>query len=534
MRKLFHWLPKSRGKRLLAIVVLILGSGFLCLVALAITAFLLFRSPKFQSWLWPALMRRQTNAALADPPAIPAGPAYNGRHPSAADIHAAADLFQTTNIWKVHLKLSQSGWKSLGPNHVPPVAGWMQADGRPLLRNPKASRAGIAGVFGIDLPWSRADVELGGVWFTNAGLRFKGNGTFLSALQSYKRPFKIDLNKQEKKQALAGRAMLNFGNLSADQSCLSDALAYEFFRDAGVPSPRTTFARIFLTIDGKFAERLLGLYVSVENPDAPWADEIFGAKGVALFKPVTHELFADLGGDWKSYDTIYDPKTKTTERQQQRVIEVARLVAHANDADFGKWIGEFFDLAECARFLAVEVMLAHYDGILAQGQNFLLYLDPRSDKFGLIPWDLDHSWGEFPFISTADQRERASVWHPWVGENRFLQRLFAVEDFKKRYQAELERLLNTLFVPERLNRRIDELAAVVRPAIAEESPERLAKFETAVSDQIHHGRRDGSPFDPNRPVHQLKRFVATRAQNVREQLAGKTQGVVPVRQNPMR
>lgn len=326
MRRLFHWLPKSRGKRLVAIVALILGSGFLCLVALAITAFFLFRSPKFQSWLWPALMRRQANVAPSDPPAVPAGPAYNGRHPSAADIHAAADLFQTTN----------------------------------------------------------------------------------------------------------------------------------------------------------------------------------------------------------------DPKTKTTERQQQRVIEVARLVAHANDTDFAKWIGEFFDLAECARFLAVEVMLAHYDGILAQGQNFLLYLDPRSDKFGLIPWDLDHSWGEFPFISTADQRERASVWHPWVGENRFLQRLFAVEDFKKRYQAELERLLTTLFVPERLNRRIDELAAVVRPAIAEESPERLAKFETAVSDQIHNGRRDGSPFDPNRPVHQLKRFIATRAQNVREQLAGKTQGVVLVRQNLMR
>jgi spore coat protein H len=534
MRKMFNWLPKSRGKRFVAIVGMILGGGFLFLLTVAIAAFFLFRSPKFQSWLWPALMRRQSAGVLADPPAVPPGPAYNGHNPSAAEIQGAADLFQTTNIWKVHLKSSQKGWKALGPNYVQPVSEWMQPDGRPLLRNPKASRAGIAGVFGFDFPWSSADVELGGVWFTNAGLRFKGNGTFLSALQTYKRPFKVDLNKNEKKQEIAGRTMLNFGNLSADLSCLSDALAYEFFRDAGVPASRTAFARVFLSIDGKFEERLLGFYVLVENPDAPWTDEKFGVKGVALFKPVTHELFYYLGGDWKSYDAIYDPKTKTTEQQQQRVIDVAKLVAHADQADFAKGIGELFDLAECARFLACEVMLAHYDGILAQGQNFLLYLDPRSDKFGIIPWDLDHAWGEFPFISTADRRERSSIWHPWIGENRFLERLFAVEEFKQRYRTELERLLDTLFVPERLNRRIDELAAIVRPAIAEESPQRLAKFETAVSDQSYAGPRDGNPFDPNRPVHQLKRFIATRAQNVREQLEGKTEGVIPVRQEPLR
>lgn len=95
------------------------------------------------------------------------------------------------------------------------------------------------------------------------------------------------MNKQSKDQQLAGRALLNFGNLSADLSFLSDALAYEFFRDAGVPAPRTTFARLFLSIDGKFTDRLIGLYVLVENPEDQWAEEAFGVKDVALFKPVT-------------------------------------------------------------------------------------------------------------------------------------------------------------------------------------------------------------------------------------------------------
>lgn len=236
-----------------------------------------------------------------------------------------------------------------------------------------------------------------------------------------------------------------------------------------------------------------------------------------------------MGDDWKPYDPIYDPKTKTTEPQQQRIIQLAKLVTHTNDVDFARQIGAFIDLPEFARFLACEVTTAHYDGILTQGQNFLLALDPRSQKFSIVPWDLEHSWGEFPFIATAEQRERASIWHPWVGKNRFLERLFAVEQFRERYQEELERLLSNLFAPDRLTRRIDELAAAVRPAIAEESPERLSKFEIAVSDQIQSEPRDGNPFDPNRPVHQLKRFVATRAQNLREQLDGKTEGARVVR-----
>jgi hypothetical protein len=529
MRKLFARLPQSRGKRILAIVGLLLGAGFLFLVALGVTAFFLFRSPKFQAWLWPRVMHWQATAALPEPPAVPPGPPYGGLEPNAAAARSAADFFKTTNVWTVHLKFGTGQWSALGPRRVEAVANWLQPDGSVILRNPKAARSGIAGVLGLDYLWSRADLEIGELRLTNAGARFKGDGTFLGALRTYKRPFKLDLNRHETNQQFVGRASFNFNNLSADQSCLSDALAYEFLRDAGVPAPRTAFARLFLTVEGRFDRRLLGLYVLPETLDADWAEEEFQTQGVALFKPVTYELFRDLGDDWKQYTPIYDPKTAVTEAQQRRVIELSRLVTNANDDEFAARIGEFIDLDEFARFLACEVTLAHYDGILAQGQNFFLYLEPRSNQFGLMPWDMDHSWGEFPMMSTAEQRERANLWHPWVGENRFLERMLKAADFKRRYRAELERVLATLFVPERLNARIDALAAVVRPAIAEESPAKLGKFEIAVSNESQGGPRDGHPFDENLPVHQLKRFVANRAKNIRDQLDGKTEGAVITR-----
>jgi len=448
---------------------------------------------------------------------------------NALEARSAAALFQSTNVWDVHLKFTSNQWSRLGPNIVPPVLGFVRPDGSIILRNPKAARNGLAGVFGLDLPWSEADLEIGGASFRDVGARFKGNGTFVNSQRSYKRPFKIDLNKHLKQQELAGRVTLNFHNLTADASCIRDTLAYEFFRDAGVPASRTAFARLRLTVGSRFGDRLLGLYVLVENPDSVWAREQFGVGGVALFKPVTYELFKDLGEDWTAYEGIYDPKTKIKPKQSQRLMAFSKLVTRASDPEFAARVGEFIDLEEFSKFLACQVLLSNYDGPLSNGQNFLLYLDPGTERFGFIPWDLDHSWGEFPFVGSLDQRERASIWHPWMGENRFLQRMLEVGAVRECYRRELERIRNTLFLPDRLGHRVDELVPVVRPFIAEESAGRLARFEREVGQArgLAPISNNGSP--PRRPSYSLKSFIAARAESVSQQLEGRAEGVILTR-----
>jgi hypothetical protein len=439
-----------------------------------------------------------------------------------------AALFRPTNVWDAHLRFTAAQWAALGPSHLPAVPGFIQANGRIILRNPQAPRNGLAGVLGIGLPWSRANLEFGGVAFTNVAARFKGNGTFVNSQRSYKRPYKIDLDRHETAQQLAGRTTLNFHNLTADASCLSDTLAYEFFRDAGVPAPRTAFARLCLSVAGRFDRRLLGLYVLVEEPDAAWAREQFGAPGVMLLKPVTYDLFQDLGDDWRAYVGVYDPKTKTSPSDRRRLIDLAKLFSQAGDVQFAARVGEFIDLAEFARFLACQTLLSNYDGILSTGQNFLLYLDPATNRFGFIPWDLDHCWGEFPFAGTPQQRERADLWHPWIGDNRFLQRMLAVRAVHDAYRLELQRFRATLFLPHRLSRRVDELAAAVRPFVAEESTDRLNRFNQATAEppaEVSAAGRSPAP-GPGPPVFALKRFFRARATAMSEQLDGKAEGIV--------
>jgi spore coat protein H len=335
----------------------------------------------------------------------------------------------------------------------------------------------------------------------------------------------VDLNRLTKGQKLAGLDELTFNNLVWDYSCLHEALGYEFFRDAGVPAPRTAYAWVSASIAGHSQEKPFGLYLMLEPLDDEFAGERFGSESTPLFKPVTYNLFEDLGGEWPAYAAIYDLKTDATHRQKQRIIDFARLVSSATDTEFASELGGFLDLDEFARFLAGLVLLSSYDGILADGQNFYMYMDPRSNKFGFIPWDLDAAWGHF-WIGDKLELERASIWHPWVGENRFIERVMAVEEFRRLYRAHLEDFLARLFVPERLHRRIDEIAAVIRDPIAAESGFRLDKFEQAVGMKPPRPAPGESRHGINHPPHLLKRFIDARAQSVRRQLDAKSKGVV--------
>jgi DNA-directed RNA polymerase specialized sigma24 family protein len=474
--------------------------------------------------VWQAKREGQIVPGMTQP-ARPWPPAGKSAGVDATRVHEAAQIYVSTNIWPVYLQFSPDQWDALEPRRIAPLPHFLRPDGTALLRNPEAQRGGLAGVLGFDFNWVSADFEIAGRRFTNVAARVKGNGTYLGSLHGDKRSFKVDLNRQVRGQKLAGADELNFHNLVNDYSCLSDALGYEFFREAGVPAPRTAFAYLSVGLNDGSPRKPLGLYVMVEPVDKDFALEHLNSRRAPLFKPITYDLFDYLGEDWSRYADIYDLTTEATPPQWQRLIEFARLVTQASDENFARQLGDFLDLDAFARFLACQVLLSNYDGLFSTGQNFYLYLDPSSNRFGFIPWDLDLSWGGFFLLGNVSQRERASIWHPWVGEHRFLARVLAVEDFRKRYRAQLEHLLATQFQAERLFRRIDALADVIREPVAAESAFRHRKFEVAVRD--YSGNQEAEQVaEHERPAHQLKQFIVQRIRSVRKQLAGESDGVI--------
>jgi spore coat protein CotH len=306
---------------------------------------------------------------------------------------------------------------------------------------------------------------------------------------------------------------------------MSDSIGYEIFREAGVPAPRTAYAWLTVSVEGRWENRPLGIYLMVEPVDKAFMQERFGNKDMPVFKPVTYELFNDLGDDWSAYAPIYDLKTEATEGERRRLIELARLVTSATDAEFQTQIVDLVDLDLFARFLACEVLLANYDSILTTGQNFYLCLDMRSNKFVFVPWDLDAAWGNL-WIGTKEEQERGSIWHPWVGENRFLERLMAAEAFRQLYRDRLEEFLSGIFQTERLQRRVETLAAFLRGPIGAESGFRSNKFEQEVAAKPVTPSPGETRDGINRPAYPVKKFVENRVKSVREQLDGKSEGLI--------
>ena len=415
---------------------------------------------------------------------------------------------------KINLKELQSSLNTMlkPPADAPPQGFNLQGE--------KGKRNGVASVMGVEFKYVHANIKLEDKRLKNVAVRFKGNGTFLESRGSMKRSFKIDLNKFEKDRSLAGVTTLNLHNNVADAGWMNEALAYQLYHEMKVPTPRLGYARVYVTVPGKHDRKYLGLYTIVENVDKNFIKEAIGTTGGAIFKPVTPSLFTALGDDWEEYVQTFDPKSELSPAQKRRVIEFCRLATKGNDAEFALKLGNYIDIDEFARYLAVTVAVSDLDGILGMGQNMYLYLHPKTNKFVFIPWDQDHSFGQLGG-GGPDDRIQLNIRRPWDGQKRFLERAFRVESFKSLYLARIAELSNDQFRPERLDQRIVVLADLIRPSVKEESAQKLTRFESVVAGQPL-ANAGFFAFGPPAPT--LRIFVKDRSKSIADQLAGKSEG----------
>jgi len=421
------------------------------------------------------------------------------------------DLFQITKVWTVDFTFTPEQWKGIAAKYAGFGGGF--AAGASRLQGPEGARNGLSAAGGIEFDWTHADLSIDSRKFSDIAVRYKGNGTFRQGQASGKISLKIDLNKYVKGQKLAKLDKLNFANNITDAGWMNEELSYRLFRDAGVAAPRTSYAKVYITVTGEVAREYWGLYSIVEDVDDKFAMDRFGTNQGLLLKPVTNSLFHYLGEDWAKYNQIYDPKDDMSNEQKKRVMDFCKFVTNADADEFAAKLGDWVDLDEFARFMSVTVWLTDLDSILDNGQNFYVFLNPTTQKFSFIAWDQDHSFGQFGRGGSMAARRNFTIFHPWSYNNPFLDRVFAVPAFRALYLAKLAEFRKTIFRPERIVEQVNEIAPAIRPAIAEESDARAKWFDAVVSDA-----------GPDSYSETVKGFVKARAQAVADQLDGKSQG----------
>ena len=257
----------------------------------------------------------------------------------------------------------------------------------------------------------RAEFTAEGKTCKDVGLRFKGNAGYMATAGLLKRPFKIDFNHYVAGQQFRGLKMVSLDAGAMDPTQLRESLSYAVFHEAGVPAPRTALVRLYITIPGTYEKEFAGLYTLVENVDKTFLKDRFqSAKGL-LLKPERVRALDYLGENWSSYEDQYRPKTDANARTKRRLIEFAKLVNNADDEQFRKEIGSYLDADEFLRFLAANALLSNLDSFLGMGHNYYLYLQPTTNKFVFIPWDLDLSFAAFGMRGPGDSTRRPQ-YHP--------------------------------------------------------------------------------------------------------------------------
>jgi spore coat protein CotH len=216
------------------------------------------------------------------------------------------------------------------------------------------------------------------------------------------------------------------------------------FRAAGVAAPRTAFAEVTLTVPGKHDKAYLGLFTLVENVDAQFFKDRFGSDLGLVMKPTRMRGIDFLGDDWDRYKDQYQPQREATDREATRVIEFAKLINQATDAEFEKRIDSFLDVDAFLRFMAANALTSNLESFLALGSNYALHLDAQSDKFTLIPGDLEFSFANFLLMGSAEQLLDLSLKKPYPGENRLPDRLLAIKDVDRKYEDLLKDLSRTV------------------------------------------------------------------------------------------
>jgi len=243
-------------------------------------------------------------------------------------------------------------------------------------------------------------------------LKLKGT-TSMSALSATP-SFKIRFKKDQAGLGYLGLRRMTLNAMTQDTSKVHEFASYALFNAMGVPASKTGWATVLVNGASK------GLYVNVEQPDQIFMSTRFRDITQHVYEGVSMKdlkLGSDDGGeDTGSFLTDYGWKTTPNK------ADLTAVVNALNEGDQAKWyenLNTFFDRPTLLKTLAVENFIGHWDGYSGPDINNYYLRSSTRNKFTLIPWGTDQTFGEnrqtsiagdnffFPLVS-----ERAD--QPWA------------------------------------------------------------------------------------------------------------------------
>lgn len=223
------------------------------------------------------------------------------------------------------------------------------------------------------------------------GVRLKGvYGSFRNLDQ--KAAFLLRFDEFDPDQEPLGLEKVALNNMVQDPSMIHEQLAYALFRDAGVPAPRTSYARVFVN------DELYGLYATVEATDNNvYLEGWFGNDDGNLYE-------GEYGSDfYPGWGPSFDLDNGTDVDFADIEALAAAFDAMNDPATFVEDADAVIDVARYLQFAATEIFIGHWDGYAWTRNNYFVY---RGDdgRWTFMPWGLDQTFFDYLPIWGGDGR----------------------------------------------------------------------------------------------------------------------------------
>jgi spore coat protein CotH len=286
-----------------------------------------------------------------------------------------------------------------------------------------------------------ATVREGTRVYTNVSIRLKGGPGSFRPLND--RPaFTVNFGRLNPGQKFHGLRKLHLNNSVQDSIFLSEKICREMFEAAGVPSPRAGHAVV------EFDGRVLGLYVLVEGIDKQFLGRYFNDTKGNLYdghsqNDVTQRMRTNSGENPKDQSALRALAAALRETDLQQ-----RLAA----------VNKILDLDRFISFIAMEVIVCHWDGYALNRNNFRIYHDRAAGKLVFLPHGLDQT---FQRLNTPALPTMAGAVAKGVLE---------IPEVAERYRARQLVLLTNVFLVPPLALHVSQLASNVNLTLQDIDP----------------------------------------------------------------
>lgn len=287
-----------------------------------------------------------------------------------------------------------------------------------------------------------ANVVIDGTRVSDILVRKKG---YMGSLSPERPSFKLDFNDRVRGQRYQNLKGMTLNNNRQDASNLRQCLAYDLFRQQGLPAPRCNFARV--RVNGE----LLGIFTHVEAVNDDFLENLAGVEGLPLYESQSADFSPNLVARFEAkHDDDADVAAELSDLTNALAIPGGGFLAALESE---------VDVEQFIRFWATETVLGFWDSASGNANNFYFYRDPDTGLLRFIPWGADTALVGFHLLKPGSG--------PLFRNFRLAQRLFEEPTTRTRYLSAVEDILDEYWDAADVLQTIDTLGALTGTADAD-------------------------------------------------------------------